>query len=233
MHIGGFQKNSLIDFPGTISCVVFTMGCNFICPYCHNPELAAGPANGTGRLDTTDIFSFLTARKGLVDGVVITGGEPCLQKDLMDFIQQIKQMGLAVKLDTNGSRPAVLSRLLDRSLVDYVAMDIKTGADKYPDIMKPSADMDSVSQSIRLIMNFAPAYEFRTTCVRPFINAKIMEQIAGQIKGAKKYVLQKCVRHVPMMDPKFSQNPDHFFSDQEILELKSIVEGAVQEVQVR
>ncbi|EMS78363.1 MULTISPECIES: anaerobic ribonucleoside-triphosphate reductase activating protein [Desulfotignum] len=233
MHIGGFQKNSLIDFPGTISCVVFTMGCNFICPYCHNPELAAGPANGTGRLDTTDIFSFLTARKGLVDGVVITGGEPCLQKNLMDFIQQIKQMGLAVKLDTNGSRPAVLSRLLDRSLVDYVAMDIKTGADKYPDIMKPSADMDSVSQSMGLIMDFAPAYEFRTTCVRPFINAQIMEQIAGQIKGAKKYVLQKCVRHVPMMDPQFSQNPDHFFSDREILELKSIVEGAVQEVQVR
>ena len=233
MHIGGFQKNSLIDFPGTIACVVFTMGCNFICPYCHNPELAAGPVTGTSRLDTTDILSFLAARKGLVDGVVITGGEPCLQPDLMDFIKEIKQMGVAVKLDTNGSKPAVLSRLLDRSLVDYVAMDIKTGADKYPDIMKSFAGMDAVSQSMRLIMEFAPAYEFRTTCVRPFINGEIMEQIALQIKGAQKYVLQKCVHHGPMMDPQFSQNPDHFFSDQEILELRSIVESAVQEVQIR
>lgn len=233
MHIGGFQKNSLIDFPGTIACVVFTSGCNFRCPYCHNPELAAGPVNGTGPLAMEDIFSFLTARKGWVDGVVITGGEPCLQPDLDDFIRQIKQMGLTVKLDTNGSCPTVLSRLLDRSLVDYVAMDIKTGPDRYSEIMTSGAGMVNISQSIDLIMASAPDYEFRTTCVRPFIDPAIMAQIAGQIRGARRYILQKCVRDVPMMDPQFSDNPDHFFSDQEILALKSIIESAVQDVQIR
>ncbi|MDZ7667701.1 MAG: anaerobic ribonucleoside-triphosphate reductase activating protein [Desulfotignum sp.] len=233
MQIGGFQKNSLIDFPGTIACVVFTSGCNFKCPYCHNPELAAGPVNGVGRLNTSDIFSFLSKRKGWVDGVVITGGEPCLQPDLSDFIQQLKQMGLAVKLDTNGSRPTVLSQLLDRSLLDYVAMDIKTGPDRYPDIMTSASGSDVISQSIQIIMASAPDYEFRTTCVRPFIDASVMEQIAGQIKGARRYVLQKCVRDVPMMDPQFSKNPDRFFSDQEMMTLKSIVEGTVQETLVR
>jgi pyruvate formate lyase activating enzyme len=233
MHIGGFQKNSLIDFPGTIACVVFTSGCNFKCPYCHNPELAAGPVKGSGRLSPADIFAFLKARKGWVDGVVITGGEPCLQPDLINFIEQIKKMGVAVKLDTNGSCPGVLSKLLERSLVDYVAMDIKTGPDRYPDIMTSAVGMDAVFQSIRRIMASAPDYEFRTTCVRPFIDTFVMEQIAGEIKGARRYVLQKCVRDVPMMDPQFSDNPDHFLSDQEILALKAQVEGAVQDVQVR
>jgi len=233
MHIGGFQKNSLIDFPGTIACVVFTSGCNFKCPYCHNPELAAGPVNGSGRLAPEDIFAFLNARKGWVDGVVLTGGEPCLQPDLIDFTGQLKQMGLAVKLDTNGSCPTVLSQLLDRSLVDYVAMDIKTGPDRYPDIMKTAVGMDEILQSIRLIMASTPDYEFRTTCVRPFIDSSVMAQIAGLIKGARRYVLQKCVRDVPMMHPRFSDTPEHFFSDQEILALKSLVEGAVQDVQVR
>lgn len=233
MHIGGFQKNSLIDFPGTVACVVFTSGCNFKCPYCHNPELAAGPVNGVGRLNISDIFSFLSKRKGWVDGVVITGGEPCLQPDLTEFIQQLKQMGLAVKLDTNGSRPSVLSRLLDRSLLDYVAMDIKTGPDRYPDIMTSAPDSDVIFQSIQIIMASAPDYEFRTTCVRPFINASVIKQIAGQIKGARRYVLQKCVREVPMMNPQFSKNPDRFFSDQEMMTLKSIVEGTVKEILVR
>lgn len=233
MHIGGFQKNSLIDFPGTVACVVFTSGCNFKCPYCHNPELAAGPVNGVGRLNISDIFSFLSKRKGWVDGVVITGGEPCLQPDLTEFIQQLKQMGLAVKLDTNGSRPTVLSQLLDRSLLDYVAMDIKTGPDRYPDIMTSAPDSDVIFQSIQIIMASAPDYEFRTTCVRPFINASVIKQIAGQIKGARRYVLQKCVREVPMMNPQFSKNPDRFFSDQEIMKLKSIVEGTVKEILVR
>ncbi len=233
MHIGGFQKTSLIDFPGTVACVVFTTGCNFVCPFCHNPELAAGPVTGTGSHTVTDIFSFLTSRKGLVDGVVITGGEPCLQPDLCDVIFRIKKMGFTVKLDTNGSRPDVLAHLLDRSLLDYVAMDIKTGPDRYPQIMKPGLSMDAILTSVDLVMENARAYEFRTTCVRPFVDAQIMAGICQRITGAKRYVLQKCVRHVPMLDPDFSKDPDRFFSDREIQALKDVIGGAVQEVQIR
>jgi len=233
VHIGGLQKNSLIDFPGTVACVVFTTGCNFSCPYCHNPDLASGPVTGSGSQDVQDIFTFLTSRKGLVDGVVITGGEPCLQPDLMDFIRKIKDMGFAVKLDSNGSRPRVLADLLSRSLVDYLAMDIKTAPTLYPDIMNSSLRVDAIQESVDLIMATAPAYEFRTTCVRPFITKEIMETICMQIRGAQKYVLQNCSRHVKMLDPQFAQQPDRFFSDLEIQELKAIARKAVKTVLIR
>lgn len=233
MHIGGLQKNSLIDFPGTVACVVFTTGCNFSCPYCHNPDLASGPVTGSGSQDVQDIFTFLTSRKGLVDGVVITGGEPCLQPDLMDFIRKIKDMGFAVKLDSNGSRPRVLADLLSRSLVDYLAMDIKTAPTLYPDIINSSLRVDAIQESVDLIMATAPAYEFRTTCVRPFITKEIMETICMQIRGAQKYVLQNCSRHVKMLDPQFAQQADRFFSDLEIQELKAIARKAVKTVLIR
>lgn len=233
MHIGGFQKNSLIDFPGTVACVVFTTGCNFFCPYCHNPDLASGSVAGRKSLDAQDIFTFLASRKDLVDGVVITGGEPCLQPDLTDFILRIKHMGLAVKLDSNGSRPEVLAHLLDRSLVDYVAMDIKTAPSLYPDIMKTSIRVDAIQESMDVIMASAPAYEFRTTCVRPFVTEKIMEKICRRIRGAQKYVLQKCSKNVQMLDPYFSRQADRFFSDLEIQGLKAIAEKTVKTVIIR
>ncbi len=233
MHIGGFQKNSLIDFPGTVACVVFTKGCNFSCPYCHNPDLASGPLTGIGKYNAQDIFTFLASRKGLVDGVVITGGEPCLQPDLTDFIFRIKQLGFAVKLDSNGSRPQVLAHLLDLSLMDYVAMDIKTAANLYPDIMKTSHRVDAIQESMDLIMAKAPAYEFRTTCVRPFITEEIMEKICRRIRGAQKYVLQKCSRNVHMLDPQFAQQPGRFFSDLEMQGLKAIAQKAVKTVIIR
>lgn len=213
--------------------MVFTTGCNFSCPYCHNPDLASGSVTGSKGLDAEEIFSFLASRKNLVDGVVITGGEPCLQPDLTDFILRIRHMGLAVKLDTNGSRPEVLAHLLDRSLVDYVAMDIKTAPSLYPEIMKDHPNVDAIQESIDLIMARVPAYEFRTTCVRPFIDTSIMKQIIRQIRGARRYVLQKCIRHVSMLDPHFSQHPDRFFSNQDIQALKTVIKGAVQEIIVR
>jgi pyruvate formate lyase activating enzyme len=233
VNIGGFQKNSLIDFPGTVACVIYTSGCNFTCPYCHNPELAAGPVKGTGSHDLQEILAFIQSRKGLVDGVVITGGEPCLHADLADVIQRIRDKGAAVKLDTNGSRPEILADLLNRSLVDYVAMDIKTGPDRYPDLMTGNLSVNTIQNSIHLIMDQAPAYEFRTTCVRPFINDEIMKQISTWIRGAQQAVLQRCSSHVPMLDPHFSSHTDRFFSDQEIQALQAILRETVHRVRVR
>jgi pyruvate formate lyase activating enzyme len=234
MHIGGFQKNSLIDFPGTIACVVFTSGCNFICPYCHNPDLAAGPIKGAGSLyDTEAIFSFLEKRKGQLQGVAITGGEPTLQPDLIEFCQQIRKMGYKIKLDSNGTRPQILERLIDKQLIDYLAMDIKTSPANYPTVIKGSFDVDKILESIELIKDKAPAYEFRTTCARPFVTKEIMADIAGMIKGAPRYVLQKCSRNVRVLDPEFLKEDYHFFSPEEMQELKAIVEGCAETVAIR
>ena len=243
MYIGGFQKNSLIDFPGTISCVVFTRGCNFTCPYCHNPDLAAGtaaPQGGGGSavgggniLSPKEILDFLERRKGLLEGVAITGGEPTLQADLIEFIQTVRQMGYKVKLDTNGTAPRVLDALFDQKLVDYLAMDIKTDTDHYPLVMKNPKHLDQVLESISLIMNKAPAYEFRTTCVKPFVTPAIMENIGIMIRGAASYVLQPCSQNVDMLDPEFAAGEDHFLNADEMTALKNIVLPFVENTRIR
>jgi len=239
MHIGGFQKNSLIDFPGTIACVVFTSGCNFICPYCHNPDLAAGPVKGVGSshdknvYDQDQIFSFLEKRRGQLQGVAITGGEPTLQPDLLDFCQQIRKMGYKIKLDSNGTRPHILEDLLDKQLLDYLAMDIKTSLENYPLVIKGNFDVEKIHESIELIKEKAPAYEFRTTCARPFITKKIMAEIAVMVKGAQRYVLQRCSKNVQVLDPEFLKEEHHFFSQEEMQGLKAIVEGAAKTTALR
>ncbi len=240
MYIGGFQKNSLIDFPGQIACVVFTPGCNFTCPYCHNPDLAAGPVtlkkgDGSGNVFFTEqeIFSFLEKRKGLIQGVAITGGEPTLQKDLVAFITRIKEMGYKIKLDSNGTRPRTLETLFDQGLVDYLAMDIKSDLAHYPLVLTNRADLKNIRKSIRLIMNKAPAYEFRTTCARPFIDRDIMAGIAKEIQGAATYVLQNCSRNVDILDPEFLKDDTHFFTEKEMIELRSVIAPFVRDVRIR
>ena len=224
MKIGGFQKNSLIDFPKTIACIIFTQGCNFSCPYCHNPDLVAGSKDGTGNLlNEADIFNFLEKRKKFLEGVVITGGEPTLQTDLLPFCRKIKDLGYKLKLDSNGSRPKILERLFKESLIDFIAMDIKTRLMDYPLVVPGKFDVSTILDSIGLIMEKAPAYEFRTTCVRPFISREILNDIGEMVRGAKSYILQKCSRNVTVLDPGFLKQETHFFTDDEMLEFKDIM----------
>ncbi len=189
MKIHGLQKMTLLDFPGRVACTVFTGMCDFRCPYCHNFELVDGTAPAI--MDDTELFSFLEKRRGLLDGVAVTGGEPCLHKDLPDLLARIKDMGYAVKLDTNGNHPALLNRILSDGLADYVAMDIKNSPEKYAlTIGLKSFDLTRVRESISLLMNGPADYEFRTTVVKEFHEAPDFEEIGQMIRGARRYFLQ-------------------------------------------
>jgi len=234
MYIGGFQKNSLIDFPGTIACILFTQGCNFICPYCHNPDLIASPQKRAGDFyDENKIFEFLEKRKGFIEGVVITGGEPTLQKDLLLFCKKIKDMGYKLKLDSNGTQPQVLVKLFKDKLVDFISMDIKTSLENYHLVLPGKFDTAKILESTRILIDKAPAYEFRTTCSRPFVSKKIMNDIGKMIKGASKYILQKCSRDVSVLDPDFLTPDKNFFSGKEMLELQETINKYVATSVVR
>lgn len=181
---------SLIDYPGKICAVVFTRGCNFRCPFCHNSSLVLPECFSPGAISEEEVFGFLKRRKGKLEAVVISGGEPTIQRDLPVFTERIKSMGYAVKLDTNGTSPGVLEELLRLNLLDYLAMDIKAPFYKYPVLAGRAVDIDSIRKSISLIMNSGLDYEFRTTMVKPFLGLEHVLEISGFIPGAKKYVLQ-------------------------------------------
>jgi len=211
--IGGIQKNSLIDFPGKICCVIFTAGCNCDCPYCHNPALVSPPFS---TINPEEIFEFLDKRKSLLDGVAITGGEPTLQPDLPEFCEQIKAFGFPIKMDTNGSRPKVIKRLIEDRLVDYIAMDIKTLPENYsPNITKKTIAEDIIT-SIDLIINSGTIHEFRTTCIKPFINEDIIVKIARLIEKADLFVLQKANIKNSILHPDFFKSRENVFSSDEI-----------------
>jgi len=190
MKIGGLQKVSLIDYPGKISAVIFTQGCNFRCPYCHNPELVEQKLYRPC-LPEKDILEFIATRRGKLDAVTITGGEPTLQENLISFIQKIRKMGFAVKLDSNGSRPDVLARLIREKLLDYIAMDVKAPTEKYQNVVKVPVNIDVIRESIRLVLKADMPHEFRTTVVSSLLTQKDIAAIAREIAGAKRYVLQK------------------------------------------
>ena len=228
MRFGGLQKTSLIDYPGKISCVFFLSGCNFDCPYCHNAELVNDNPIYCESLDDTEVDDFLKHHRGLIDGVVISGGEPTLQEDLAIFCEKIKKLGYSVKLDTNGSKPNVLKKLLDYGLVDYIAMDIKTDPLHYDPIIKKGCNPDNVLSSIRLIMESGPAYEFRTTSVKGLVDEDNIFTILQIIKDAERYALQP-FQNNNVLHPEFFQDMESNYSNNELLHLKSIAEPWVKE----
>jgi pyruvate formate lyase activating enzyme len=215
MKIGHVQKTSFIDYPGKISAVVFTQGCNFRCPYCHNPELVDTNRYGKS-LFMGDVYAFLEKRRGKLDAVVISGGEPALQSGLIAFLQKVKHMGYLVKLDTNGSRPNVIHDALRAGVLDYIAMDIKAPWDKYSHVAGSLVNITHIKKSIALIMASGIPYEFRTTIVDSLLHPQDVMGIAKMIQGAQLYVLQKFVssKHVDQTYKKKSP-----FTDQEVEKL--------------
>lgn len=193
MYINGFQKLTILDYPGKVACIVFTPGCNFRCPFCHNAALVTHIDKDT-YIDEDEVLSYLRKRQGILDGVVITGGEPLLQDGIEKIIGKIKDLGYSVKLDTNGSFPEKLISLVEEGLVDYVAMDIKNSQAKYmTTIGVNNIDMTSIEKSVDFLLQNKVDYEFRTTVVDGFHTPDDIQDIVVWIKGAHKYFLQNFV----------------------------------------
>ena len=191
MKIGGFQKMTVLDFPGKIACTIFTHGCNLRCPFCHNARLVLRDED---LFDENEILSYLNKRRGVLDGICISGGEPMLQSDLFDFMKKVKDLGLLVKLDTNGTFPDKLEYAIENGLVDYVAMDIKNCREKYAQTSGlDSLDLAKVEKSVEILLQGRVEYEFRTTVVRELHTVEDMARIGEWIKGAKRYYIQSFV----------------------------------------
>ncbi len=230
MIIGGFQSFSLIDYPDKISAIVFTQGCNFRCPYCHNPELIDAKRSGSDGLEEEEILSFLERRQGKLEAVTITGGEPLLQAGLEDFLLKVKGLGYLAKLDTNGSFPQRLEKILESKTVDYIAMDIKISLDKYESVVRKKVETGQILKSIRLIMDSGLDYEFRTTVVKPLFEKDDFIKIGQLVKDCRLYVLQGFVASKMLDDECLDM---HSYSDEELASFKQIMEGFVQRCTIR
>ena len=193
MRISGLQKLSMVDYPGKLAATVFTGGCNLRCPFCHNAPLVLRVSE-TPELPSEEVLAFLRSRKGLLDGVVLSGGEPLLQTGAADFLREVKSLGFAVKLDTNGCYPEVLAAILEEGIVDYVAMDIKNRPEKYAEAVGiPGFDAAPVLESAQLLRSSGVDYEFRTTVVREFHTLEDIRAIGEWLKGSKRWYLQQFV----------------------------------------
>ena len=192
MVIHGIQKLTLVDYPGKCACILFSGACNFRCPFCQNGSLVLHPENEPV-IDDDEIFSFLTKRRKMLEGVVVTGGEPTINKDLIPFLGRLNALGYSVKLDTNGYLPDVLKAAVESGNVDYVAMDIKTSLDEYSRLSGVETDTSRIEESIDYLLSGKVDYEFRTTVVNPLHKRENFEKIGKRIRGAKRYFLQSFV----------------------------------------
>lgn len=226
MIICGYEKFSMVDYEGKIACTVFTGGCNFRCPFCHNAPLVVGGNRQV--VDESEVFDYLAKRKGLVDAVVVSGGEPTLQPDLEDFIRKVKDMGYLVKLDTNGTNPDVIEHLISEGLLDYIAMDVKNSSKKYPLTVDKQVDMRTIEKSISIIKNSGVAYEFRTTLIREFHTEDDIAKIADMIDGAEHYYMQKYNDNDGCISHGYSA-----FDKSEVEYFKALFDGKVKNVDVR
>lgn len=188
MKIGGFQKTSLLDYPSEISCIIWTVGCNFSCPFCYNIDVVT---ENVTRISEKEVLSFLEKRKNVIDGLVISGGEPLLQSDIISFCEKVKKIGYLIKIDTNGSLPGKLEVLVNKGLVDYVAMDVKAPTNKYVALCGKNVDLERIQDSIDLIRTSGIDYEFKTTFVPDLLVKEDIVQIGKWLNGSLTYFLQQ------------------------------------------
>jgi len=242
MKIGGLQKLTLVDYPNKIAATAFLTGCNFKCGFCHNPSLVyPEPVEGVDQISESDFFDFLKSKQGLIDGICITGGEPTINSDLIDFIKKIKALNFSIKLDTNGSNPEMLEKLIKEELLDFVAMDIKTSADvqnpnskvqnsKYDKATGVKVNIENIRKSVELIKNSGIDYEFRTTVVPGIVEEEDIEKIGKWLRGAKKFALQQ-FRNQKVLDVKFEKIQP--YPDDTLKEFKKILEKYINRVELR
>lgn len=228
MVISGFQKLTLVDYPEHIACLIFTQGCNFRCPFCHNKDLVNGMSS-KNQIDENEVFNYLDKRKGLIDGVCISGGEPLLQKDIVLFIKMIKDKGYKVKLDTNGSKPLVLKKLIEENLVDYVAMDFKNTFSNYGETSGvDNLDVSNIKKSVEILKNSNIDYEFRTTVMKELHDFEKLKKICEYLGPNVKYYIQNYRDCETVLKKGFSS-----FEAEELLEIKNKLKKDYPNVSVR
>ena len=228
MRVEGIQKLTLVDYPGEVACTLFTHGCNLRCPFCHNPSLVLGqPEN---RITTDDIADFLEKRRGVLDGVCISGGEPLIQSDIVDFLGYLREIGYKIKLDTNGFFPEKLKEIISLGLADYVAMDIKSSKENYPfAVGLADINVTPVIRSVDILKNSGIDYEFRTTAVKGIHRIEDFYEIGKWLAGAKRYYIQ------PFLDSKnlISANCCSRFSEKELKTFLSAVSEKISNAEIR
>ncbi len=228
LKICGLQKLTLLDYPEKVACTVFTGGCNLRCPFCHNAPLVLG-APFPDEIPEDELFAYLKKRRGVLDGVCVTGGEPLLQPGIEDFLGRVHSLGLSVKLDTNGTFPKKLRSLVEAGLVDYVAMDVKNSPERYAETAGVSGlDLSAIRESMDFLLGGSVDYEFRTTVVKGLHDAESLRGAAASVRGAKRYFLQKFVDSGELIENGFSA-----FADAEMKEFLSIVSPYVKSAALR
>lgn len=227
MIIKGLQKQTVLDYPERVACTIFTFGCNFLCGFCHNPELIVD--DGRPNIKEDEIMEFLKSRKDFLDAVCITGGEPTLNKDLPDFISKIKKLGFLVKLDTNGSNPKMLEFLIKNKLIDYIAMDIKAPLEKYDIVTNVKVDKEKIQESVDIIRNF-PEYEFRMTVVPDLFDEKDALEIGKWLKGSKRFYIQQ-FKKIKTLDRQFMNKRS--FTKEELEDFRKIMKPFFVSCEIR
>ena len=221
-NIKSIQKTSLIDYPDKVSCVIFLGGCDFRCGFCHNPDLVLGDLKS---ISEEEVLKFLEKKKKWLDGVVFSGGEPLLNKDIVGFIKRIKNMGFLIKVDTNGNNPKLLKELIDKKLVDYIAMDFKNSFKKYEETINVKVDINKIKESIELIKNSGVEHEFRCTILPKLHTKRDILEMCNLIKG-NKFILQQFNNKVRLLNPDFQKYEQ--FSKEELEDIKKECDKIVE-----